>query len=186
MSFLRRWLAGSLSMALGLLLAVLAMQAPALTHDYAAALLQVAREARRDVDERIGSARQFYAIAVRGDDQVVAALHAIEPSNAETLASSLDRARRLQAGYDRITGARPLLQPIAAAWHALHDERGDEAIIRRTLLETYTPEISLSAAAAVYGLVGLLLGTLAAQLLIALFTGAARLVTSRGDRGYAR
>src|SRR5260370_4036513 len=94
MEFLGRWLTGSLSLGLGLLMAVLAMQAPALTHDYAAALLQVAREARRDVDQRIASARQFYTIAASADDQVVAALQAVEPSTAETLASSLERARR--------------------------------------------------------------------------------------------
>jgi hypothetical protein len=166
---------------------VLAMQAPALTQDYAAALLQVAREARRDVDQRIASARQFYAISVSGDDQVVSALTAVEPSNAETLALSLARARRLQAGYDGIAGARSLAQPVVALWQALRDERGDEALIRRTLLETFHPEISLSAVAAAYGLAGLLIGTLIAQLLIALFGGAARLVTDRGRaRRYAR
>jgi hypothetical protein len=187
MGFLGRWLTGSLSLGLGLLMAVLAMQAPALTHDYAAALLQVAREARRDVDQRIASARQFYAITASADDQVVAALQAVEPSNAETLASSLERARRLQAGYDRIAAARPLLQPIIALSQALRDERGDEAIIRHTLLESYNPELTLSAAAAAYGLVGLLIGTLIAQLLLSLFGGAGRLATRRGkSRHYAR
>jgi hypothetical protein len=187
MGFLRRWLTGSLSLALGLLVAVLAMQAPALTHDYAAALLQVAREARHDVDQRIVSARQFYAITASGDDQVVAALQAVEPSNAQTLASALERARRLQAGYDRIAFARPLLQPIVALSQAVRDERGDEAIIRRTLLETYNPELTLSAAAAAYGLVGLLIGTLIAQLLLSLLGGAGRLATRRDKAGrYAR
>jgi hypothetical protein len=187
MGFLGRWLTGSLSMALGLLTAALAMQAPALTHDYAAALLQVAREARRDLDQRIASARQFYAIAETGEDQVVAALQAVEPSNAETLASSLARARRLQAGYDRITSARALLQPIVALSQAMRDERGDEVIIRRTLLETYNPELTLGAAATAYGLAGLLIGTLIAQLLLSLLGGARRLAMRHRHGGhYAR
>lgn len=186
MGFLRRWLTGSLGMAFGLLTAVLAMQAPALTQDYAAALLQVAREARRDVDQRVASARQFYAIAVSGDDQVVAALQRAEPSNAETLAASLARARRLQAGYDGIADAHALARPVVALWQALRDERGDETIIRRTLVETFHPEISLSPTAAVYGLVGLLIGTLLAQLLVALLGGAARLATGRRAGGHVR
>jgi hypothetical protein len=57
-------------------------------------------------------------------------------------------------------------------------------IIRRTLLETYNPELTLSAAAAAYGLVGLLLGTLIAQLLLSLLGGARRLATRRHGRHY--
>jgi hypothetical protein len=179
MAFLRRWLTGSLGMALGLLMAVLAMQAPALTHDYAAALLQVAREARRDADQRLASARQFYTVAGEGEDEVIGALRLAEPSNAETLAAALGRARRLQAGYDRIAAARPLLQPLVALWQAMDDERGDQAILRRTLLESYTPQLSLSVAAGIYGLAGLLLGTLAAQLALALLAAVTRLMSAR-------
>jgi DUF2937 family protein len=187
MGLLGRWLTGSLSLALGLLMAVLAMQAPAVTHDYAAALLQVAREARRDVDQRTAAARQFYAMAASSDDQLVEALQAVEPSNAETLAASLARARRLQAGYDRIAASQPLLQPIVALSQAMRDERGDETVIRRTLVETFTPGIALSPAAVVYGLVGLLIGTLIAQLLLSLLGAATGLATRRGAaRRHAR
>lgn len=183
MGFLRRWLTGSLSLGLGLSMAVLAMQVPALTQDYAAALLQVAREARRDVDERIASARQFYAIAASGDDAVVAVLRAPEPSNAATLAAALDHARRLQTDYDGIIAAPALLRPLVALGQAARDGRGEAAIVRRTLIETYTPQVSLSIAAAVYGLGGLLLGTLLAQLLVALMSGIARLVARSGAAG---
>jgi hypothetical protein len=186
MGFLQRWLTGSLGLGLGLSMAVLAMQAPALTQDYAAALLQAAREARHEIDERIASARQFYAIAASGDDAVVAALRAPEPSNAATLAAALDHARRLQADHDGIEAAPALLRPLVALGQAARDGTGETAIVRRTLVETYTPQVSLSIAAAVYGLGGLLLGTLLAQLLIALMAGTARLAAGRGAAGTAR
>ncbi len=188
MRFFARWFEDWLSLTLALLVALIAMQAPALTHDYAAALLQVARDGRRDIDQRMDSARQFYSIAATDDDGVVAALRAVEPSNAETLAAALDRTAHLQAAYDRIAGARPLLQPVVAAWLALRDSGGERAVIRRTLVETYVPSISLSAAALAYGLAGLMLGTLLSRALITAggalmrpLRGGSRARPARGD-----
>ena len=180
MRFFARWIEDWLGLALALVVAVLAMQAPALTHEYAVALLQVARDARHDIDQRIDSARQFYAITATEDDGVAAALRGVEPSNAETLAAALDRNRRLQASYDRIAAARPLLQPIIAVWEAARDDSGERAIIRRTLLETYVPSIGLNIAAAAYGLAGLLLGTLVSRALLSAGGGLARRF-GRGD-----
>src|SRR5579864_7408773 len=108
MTLIRRWLSESISIALALLFAMLAMQAPAFTREYAAALLQVAQDARRDIDQRKASARQFYGIKAAEDDQFVTALHSFEPSNAETLALSLRRTQALQGAYDRVAAAPAL------------------------------------------------------------------------------
>src|SRR3954447_22065661 len=114
MSFITRWLSRSTHMALALVGAVLAMQAPAFTREYASALLQVSQDSSRDIEQRKVSARQFYPIKAEGDDEFVSALRSFEPSNAETLALSVERSRALKAAYDRITGSRILMQPITA------------------------------------------------------------------------
>jgi len=175
MGLLRRWLSHSLALALALLCAVLAMQAPALTHDYMAALLQVGREAQRDIDEHLATARRFYAIAGDDEDSVVKALAAVEPANAESLAQSIAHARGLDAAYRELDGTTPLLRPIIALGDALAEERRDRAEIWGTLFETFEPQITLTFDAGVYALIGLLFGTLAAQLLLALARAAARL-----------
>jgi Protein of unknown function (DUF2937) len=136
MRFVGRWLGNAINIALALVFAIVAMQAPAFTRDYAEALLQVAQDSRRDIEQRKASARRFYPITAEGDDQVIAALKPYEPSNAETLALSVDRARRLQAAYDRITGSNAMLQPIAALRDAADDEHGYKAAVWRTLLRT--------------------------------------------------
>jgi hypothetical protein len=183
MRFLGRWLTDALNLALALLGAIAMMQAPALTQAYAAALLQVARDAHRDTDQRMASARQFYSIATDTDDGFVAALRGFEPSNAETLAAALDRARRIGAAYDRIAQAGPLLQPLVALWQAISDRGDDTAIVRRTLAETYDPQVTFRVAALIYGLAGLLLGTLAARLVLVAGGGLFRLaVPSRAHR----
>ncbi len=176
MDLLRRWLSHSLALALALLCAVLAMQAPALTHDYMAALLQVGREAQRDIDERVATARRFYAIAGDDEDSVVKALVAVEPANAESLAQSIAHARRLDGAYRELDETTPLVRPVVALGDALAAEGRDRAAIWGTLFETFDPQISLTFDAGVYALIGLLLGMLAAQLLLALARAAARLV----------
>ena len=180
MGFLGRWFASTLSLGLGLVTAVLAMQVPALTHEYATALLQVARALDHDAVERIASARERYSIAATREDEVVDALRAVEPSNAETLAASRQRARRLQVDHDAIMAAGPLTQPLTALWQVLREESADRTILYRTLGETYDPQISLTLAAVVYGLAGLLLGTLFAQIMLSGFAGAVRLLAGRG------
>jgi hypothetical protein len=169
MNLVRRWLSESISIALALMFAVLAMQAPAFTREYAAALLQVAQDARRDIEQRKASARQFYGIKAAGDEQFVAALQSFEPSNAETLALSLQRTQALQGAYDRIADAPSLLRPLVAAREAFEDEHGYKTTILRTLLGTYSAQLDFSFAAAAYGFVGLLTGSLLAQLVLSTF-----------------
>ena len=176
---LGRWLSQSLNMVLGLLFAVLAMQAPAVTHEYLATLSQVADAAKQDIEQRKASARQFYPIETEDDDRFVAALKGYEPSNAETLALSIAKERTLRAAYDRISARGPLLQPVVAGFDALRDDKSYKAGIWRGLLENYEPQLSFSPAAMVYGLAGLLLGTLLAQLPIAML---ARLLPRRRMR----
>jgi len=179
MNLIRRWLSESISIALALLFAVLAMQAPAFTREYAAALLQVAQDARRDIEQRKASARQFYGIKAAGDEQFVVALQSFEPSNAETLALSLQRTQALQGAYDRIAGAAPLLRPVVTARDAFEDEHGYKATILRTLVGTYSTQLDFSIAAAAYGFVGLLTGSLLAQLVLSTFRALGRRLTRR-------
>jgi len=182
MQFLQRWLADWLTLAVALACALVVLQGPGLAHEYAAALLQVAREARRDIEQRMTSARQFYGIAATEEADFLAALHQVEPSNAETLAAAIDHARHIETAYGRIAAARPVLQPIIAAWEVLSAPGDDTAGIRKTLIETYHPEISLTLAGAVYALAGLAIGTLIARAVLALLGGFRGL----GDRRRAR
>ena len=106
-----------------------------------------------------------------GDDQFVAALQSFEPSNAETLALSVQRTQALQSAYDRIAGASPLLRPLVAVRDAFEDEHAYKATILRTLVGTYSAQLDFSIAAAAYGFAGLLIGSLLAQLVAALALG---------------
>ncbi len=182
MRLIGRWLSESISIGLALLCAVLAMQAPAFTREYAATLLQVAQDSRHDIEQRKASARQFYGIAEQNDDRFVAALRGFEPSNAETLALSLGRSNTLQRARDRIAGAPLLLRPIVALRDAFDDEHGYKAVIWRTLLGTYAVQVDFSAAAAIYGFAGLLLGSLMAQLLLSASRAAASRLAGRRRR----
>ncbi len=165
MRFLRRWLSHSVRLALALLLAIVAMQAPAFTHDYATALLQVSADARRDVDQREAAARQYYALPAGEDASLIRALQAHEPANAETLARSVDRVAALQAARDQISASPAVFQPLVALADAAHDPGGYKAAIWRTALQTYTVHLDLAAAAIFYGAAGLLLGSLLGHLL---------------------
>jgi Protein of unknown function (DUF2937) len=166
--FMARWLSDAITLVCALGCAVLAMQLPALTRDYTNALLQVSQDARRDIDQREASARQYYHITDTTDAQVVAALKSVEPSNAVTLQESLDRAGVLKAAYDRITETPPLLQPPVAVIDALRDEHRFRFTVLRTTIADYTPQIVLSVAAAVYGVVGLIVGSFLAQALVSI------------------
>jgi hypothetical protein len=160
MGFLGRWLSDTLRLALALAGAILLMQAPALTREYAAALLQVTEDAQRDIEQREASARRFYGIAAPSGAPFVAALEPHEPSNAETLALSLDRTAVLRGAYDRIAAAPALLQPVVAALDALDDEHGYKAAVLHTLARTYAVQVSFGAAPLAYGIFGLFLGSL--------------------------
>jgi len=166
--FMARWLSDAIGLVCALAFAVLAMQLPALTRDYMGALLQVSQDARRDIDQREASARQYYHITDTTDAQVIAALKEHEPSNAVTLQESLDRAGALQAAYDRINTTPPLLQPPVAALDAVRDEHGFRITVLRTTIEAYAPQIVLSLAAAMYGLVGLVVGSFVGQALVSI------------------
>ena len=168
MILLAGWLLHSIRLAAALGLAVLAMQAPAVTREYQAALLQLVRSSDQEIAEREDSAHRFYGIAPAEDKgRFLAQLRAVEPSNAETLAAALDRERSLRASYDRIEGSPDLLRPIMAAKDVAGDETGPRRQIAGTVFDSFAPQLDLSFAAAVYGLVGLFLGSLIGELLTA-------------------
>ena len=169
MGFLARWLSDALHLGLALALALAAMQVPALAHQYTTALLQITEDARRDIEQRKTSARRFYRAAGETDEAVIAALQAVEPSNAEALEASVQRARALRAAYDRIESAPPLLRPMVAAYDAaIEDPRGDKQAVLRTALDSHVPQVTISTASAIYGLAGLVLGSLLAEALTSL------------------
>ena len=177
--FVGRWLSHMLSLVVALPFAVIAMQAPALTHDYAAALLQVTQDARFDIEQRKASARQFYSIAATDDAGVVAALKPVEPSNAATLVLSIERVHVLRGVYDRLGATPAVVQPLVALSDAFDDPHGYKAAVWRRLLGTYDMQLSLSTAAILYGLAGLFAGSLAAQLCLALLRGFASRIGRR-------
>lgn len=170
--FLGRWMADCLQLTCMLAGALLFMQIPALTHAYAVALLQVAQDARRDIDQREADARQYYHLPPNtADEAVVAALRLVEPSNAETLQQSLSRAAMFYATQARIAGAPLFSEPLAAAWDAVAHPEANKLDVLRTSFVTYIPQVTLDASAIVYGVVGLLLGGLLGHSLSAI-TGA--------------
>jgi len=183
--FVGRWLSDAVRLGLPLALALSAMQVPALAHGYAAALLQIAEDARRDIEQRKAAARQFYRGAGDSDEAVIAALRTVEPSNAQWLAASVERARALRAAHDRIEGAPPLLRPVTALLDIAEDpSRADKWAVLRTALDTHAPQVVLSAAAAVYGAVGLLAGSFLAEAIVSAFSAA--FAPRRRRRGSAR
>src|ERR1700730_4322567 len=107
------WLLHSVRLAAALGLALVAMQAPAVTREYQAALLQLVRSSDQEIAQRKASAQRFYGIAPSDDEgRFLAQLRAVEPSNAEPLAAALDRQLGLRASYDRIESSPDLLRPI--------------------------------------------------------------------------
>jgi hypothetical protein len=59
------------------------------------------------------------------------------------------------------------LRPIVAAKDVAGDEAGPRRQIAGTVFDSFAPQLDLSFAAAVYGLVGLFLGSLIAELVVA-------------------
>ena len=166
--FFAGWLLHSIRLAAALAMALLAMQAPAITREYQAALLQLVRSSDQEISQRKASAQRFYGIAPEGDEgRFLAQLRAVEPSNAETLAAALERERSLKGSYDGIERAPDLFRPIVAARDVAGDESGPRRQIARTVFDSFAPQLDLSLAAAVYGLIGLFLGSLIGELLIA-------------------
>ena len=164
--FLGRWLSDALRLGLSLALALAAMQLPALARQYAAALLQIAEDGRRDIEQRKASARSFYPTAGETDEAVIAALRPVEPSNAQALQASIARIHNFQAAYDRLDATQPLLRPIMAALDAIEDQTGDKRAVLRTAVETHSPQVLLSTASAIYGIAGLVFGSFIAEVLV--------------------
>ena len=162
------WLLHSIRLAAALGMALLAMQAPAVTREYQAALLQLMRSSDKEIAERKASAERFYNIPTENDDRFLARLRAVEPSNAETLAAALERGHSLRESFNRIS-APEVLRPIVAAEDVAGDETGSRRQISRTVFDSFAPQLDLSFAAAIYGLVGLFLGSLIGELVATAF-----------------
>jgi hypothetical protein len=182
MSFVGRWLQNALTLSLSAAGALVLMQAPALTDAYTAALLQVASDARRDVEQRLVSARRFYDLPAADEAGVVAVLAKREPSNAETLTLSIERAGVLRGAYDRLAAAPSLLRPVVAVGDAAVDAKGYKRAIAETMLAGFVPGLPFSAAAAAYAFIGILLGSFLAQLVAAVVGACVRRVFGRGRR----
>src|SRR5260370_37954117 len=135
------------------------MQAPAVTREYQAALLQLVRSSDKEIAERKASAERFYNIPTENEDRFLARLRAVEPSNAETLAAALECGHSLRESFNLIEGTPDLLRPIVAARDVAGDETGSPPQIARTVLDSFAPQLDLSFAAAAYGVVGLFLGS---------------------------
>ncbi len=166
--FIGRWLADAIGLALPLACAVVAMQLPAITSDYAAALLQISNDARRDIDQREDAARSYYHLPAGTDDELRQALQDKEPANAAALARSLDRQRDLRGAYEHLEATSPLLRPPVALLDAVDDPSGDRTRVLRTAIGSHVTQIALSSAAAIYGLIGLAAGALLAEIVISI------------------
>jgi len=164
---LAAWLLNSIRLAAALGIALLAMQAPAVTREYQAALLQLVRSSDEDIAQRKASAQRFYNIPTDDEARFIASLRAVEPSNAETLAGALEREKSLHASYERIERKPDLLRPVAVAGDVIADDGGARRQIAQTVFESYAPQLDLSFAAVIYGLAGLFLGTLIGELITA-------------------
>lgn len=166
--FTARWLGDSVRLGAGLSLALAAMQVPAVTQAYDAALFQIAEEGRRDIAQRKELARQYYQLPDGTDAAVIEALRGREPSNARGLEVSVAREGVLRAAHARIAAAPALLRPMVAAWDAADDPFGSKWAVLRTALDQHVPQVLLGTAAATYGLAGLVLGLLLATLALTL------------------
>jgi hypothetical protein len=167
--FLGRWLSDTLRLGLALVLAISAMQVPALTDAYTLALQQIAADARRDIDQRKDIARQHYRWTDAGSDSaVISALRPVEPANAEGLQLSVEREQVLRDTHDRLMERPALLRPLAALQDLLADERGGKRAVLSLAVGSHTPQVVLGTAAAIYGLAGLMTGLLLAQGLLTL------------------
>jgi len=164
---LAAWLLNSIRLAAALGIAILAMQAPAVTREYQAALLQLVRSSDEDIAQRKASAQRFYNIPTDDEARFIARLRVIEPSNAETLAGALEREKSLHTSYEWIERKPDLLRPMAAARDVFSDDSGVRRQIAQTVFESYAPQLDLSFAAVIYGLAGLFLGTLIGELITA-------------------
>ncbi len=164
--FVGRWLSDSIRLGLGLVLALAAMQVPALTNAYTSALLQIAEEAQRDIARREEIVRQFYpALSTAGSHEaLIDGLRLLEPANATGLAASVERQRVMRETYERLMAASPLRRPIAAIVDVVDDARDNKRAVLQTALDSFVPQVAISGTAALYGVAGLVTGLLLAHL----------------------
>jgi hypothetical protein len=181
--FVGRWLSDALRIGASLAVGLAAMQLPAVAHQYGAALLQIAEDGRRDIEQRKASARHFYPTMGETDEDVITGLRPVEPSNAQALAASVERARVFRAAYDRLEATAPLMRPVTAAIDAVDNAQQDKQAVLWTALKTHVPEVLLSTAAAIYGLAGLVVGSFMAEVLL---SAVGALVGRRSSRQFAR
>src|SRR4051812_36469623 len=99
----------------------------------------------------------------------------LEPSNAQALEASVERARALRATYDRIEAASPLLRPVVALYDAIESPGGRQGSgTADGAPDTYVPQVVISTASATYGLTGLVLGSFLAEALVSTIGGLGR------------
>jgi len=165
MGLIGRWLSGTISIAAALIAAVLAMQAPALSEHYAAALFQRELELSRAIDLSLDSARSVYRLEGQAEDRVIDFLRQQEPASAQAIANLVDRREALRAAYDRIDGRSPAMRPIAL-WQDYAGASPETRDVLKSAIRTFHPEIQLSETAALYAVGGIALGTLAAQIVL--------------------
>jgi hypothetical protein len=166
MSFLGRWLSDVIRLALSLAGALLFMQAPALSHDYVAALAQVADSENRDIAGREATARNYYDLQTASETNLLATLRDREPSNAAGLDQSRAEADALATALAHIRQSPPSLRPIVAVWDLVAaPDNGKRAIVERAV-RSFLPALQLSVAALAWALAGMVLGSLLGQLLL--------------------
>ncbi len=166
MNFVGRWFSDALRLALSLAGALLLMQAPALSHDYAAALRQVSDAQNRDIASRETTARGYYDLQSASEPDLLEALRAREPSNAAGLEQSRAQAAALASALARIDQSPPLFRPLAATWDlATAPDAGKRAVAEQAVA-SFTPTLQLSAAALAWALAGVVLGSFLAHLLL--------------------
>ena len=122
------WLLHSIRLAAALGLALVAMQAPAVTREYQAALLQLVRSSDEEIAQRKASAERFYGIAPGEDEDAFSPSCA--PWNRRMQKPSPQRsAARVACGH-RITGSTQprLLGPVVATKDVAEDK---EAVVVR-------------------------------------------------------
>lgn len=166
MNFLGRWFSDALSLALSLAGALVLMQAPALSHEYAAALTQVADAQSRDIAAREATARSYYKLESAPGEELMSTLRDREPSNYAGLVQSQAEAEAIGDAVVRIGRSPSLIQPLVAAWDlATVPEAGKEAVAGQAM-RSFVPALQLSVAGLVWALAGVVLGSFVAQLLM--------------------
>jgi hypothetical protein len=156
------WLLHSIRLAAALGMAIVVMQAPAVTREYQAALLQLVRSSGEDIAQRKASAQRFYGIPI----EKKSASSPVYVRSSRRMPKPLptrSRARRA-ASYDRIERGPDLWRPITAARDVPNDNTGARRQIAQTVFESFAPQLDLSFAAAIYALAGLFLGSLIGEL----------------------